>query len=143
VFPDDPFVSRRHANFFYRDGKLVVRDEGSLNGVYVRVRGTVEISPGDSFLAGEQLFRLDLNPQARPTGKRPTARTSIRRPSTRAPSAGADPSGRLARHGVCARTQSLQIGREGGDLNFPDRPLHVRRALPHRGGRGHASRSRI
>ena len=32
-FPDDPFVSPRHANFFYRDDKLVVRDESSLNGV--------------------------------------------------------------------------------------------------------------
>ena len=40
VFPDDPFISPKHANFFYRDGKLVVRDEGSLNGVYLRVRGT-------------------------------------------------------------------------------------------------------
>ena len=43
VFPDDPFISPKHANFFYRDGRLVVRDEGSLNGVYLRVRGTVEI----------------------------------------------------------------------------------------------------
>ena len=63
VFPDDPFVSPRHANFFYRDGKLVVRDEGSLNGVYIRVRGTVDMSPADTFLAGEQVFRLDLTPK--------------------------------------------------------------------------------
>ncbi|MEO8877657.1 MAG: FHA domain-containing protein, partial [Polyangiaceae bacterium] len=59
VFPDDPFVSPKHANLFYRGGKLVVRDEGSLNGVYLRVRGTVDINAGDCFLAGEQLFRLD------------------------------------------------------------------------------------
>jgi hypothetical protein len=26
VFPDDPFVSPKHANLFYRGGKLVVRD---------------------------------------------------------------------------------------------------------------------
>ena len=50
VFPDDPFISPKHANFFYRDGRLVVRDEGSLNGVYLRVRGTVEVQPGDQFL---------------------------------------------------------------------------------------------
>ena len=31
-FPDDPFISPKHANFFYRDNRLVVRDEGSLNG---------------------------------------------------------------------------------------------------------------
>lgn len=119
VFPDDPFVSPRHANFFYRDGRLVVRDEGSLNGVYIRVRGTVDISPADTFLAGEQVFRVDLTPK---------------------PSDGQDPDGtyfysspkhpspfrlnQLLQSGamgmtVCARGTSLQIGREGGDLNFP------------------------
>src|SRR6202044_1162152 len=50
VFPDDPFVSPKHANLFYRNGKLVVRDEGSLNGVFVRVRGTVEVTSGEQFL---------------------------------------------------------------------------------------------
>ena len=33
-FPDDEFISPRHANFFYRDRHLVIRDEDSLNGVY-------------------------------------------------------------------------------------------------------------
>src|SRR5512139_304209 len=32
-FPDDPFVSRRHSNFFYLDFRLFVRDDGSLNSV--------------------------------------------------------------------------------------------------------------
>ena len=63
VFPDDPFVSPRHANFFYRSGKLVVKDEGSVNGVYLRVRGAVDIAPGDFFLAGEQVFRVDATPK--------------------------------------------------------------------------------
>src|SRR5262245_14810443 len=40
-FPNDPFISERHANFIYRGDRLVVRDEGSLNGVYVRVRAPV------------------------------------------------------------------------------------------------------
>ena len=118
-FPDDPFISPKHANFFYRDNRLVVRDEGSLNGVYFRVRGAVEVSPGDTFLAGEQLFRLDPTPKA---------------------SDGADPDGtffysspkypsafrlnQILEGGaigmtVCARGSSLQIGREDGDLNFP------------------------
>jgi len=118
-FPDDPFISPKHANFFYRDSRLIVRDEGSLNGVYFRVRGSLELSPGDTFLAGEQLFRLDPTPKA---------------------SDGADPDGtffysspkypsafrlnQILEGGaigmtVCARGTSLQIGREDGDLNFP------------------------
>lgn len=118
-FPDDPFVSPRHANFFYRNGKLVVRDERSLNGVYMRVRGTVEVTPGDTFLAGEQLFRLDLNPK--PTdGAGPDGTffySSPKHPSSfrlvqilQGGSVGMT---------VCARGNALQIGREGGDLNFP------------------------
>src|SRR5204862_3124903 len=35
-FPDDPFLSPIHANFVYANNQLVVRDHGSLNGVYVR-----------------------------------------------------------------------------------------------------------
>jgi pSer/pThr/pTyr-binding forkhead associated (FHA) protein len=119
-FPDDPFISPKHANLFYRDGKLVVRDEGSLNGVFFRVRGSVEIAPGDTFIAGEQLFRLDPTPT---------------------PSDGADNDGtyfysspkyptvfrvsQILEGGslgltVCARGNTLKIGREDGDLNFPD-----------------------
>jgi len=119
VFPDDPFVSPKHANLFYRNGKLVVRDEGSLNGVFLRVRGAVDLLPGDCFLCGEQLFRFDLAP---------------------APNEGPGPDGtyfyaspkhqsnfrvtQMLQGGafgmtVCARGTSLQIGREGGDINFP------------------------
>ncbi|MGK3969851.1 FHA domain-containing protein [Sorangium sp. So ce269] len=119
VFPDDPFVSPKHANFFYRDGKLVVRDEGSLNGVYIRVRGTIDITPGDTFLAGEQLFRLDPTPRA--SDGQDTDGTffysSPKHPSpfrlTQVLQGGA------VGMTVCARGSSLQIGREGGDLNFP------------------------
>jgi hypothetical protein len=61
VFTDDPFISPRHANLFYRGGKLVVRDEGSLNGVYWRVHGTVDLAPGDQFLAGESQGPLTMD----------------------------------------------------------------------------------
>jgi pSer/pThr/pTyr-binding forkhead associated (FHA) protein len=119
VFPDDPFVSRRHANFFYRDGKLVVRDEGSLNGVYIRVRGTVDITPGDTFLVGEQLFRLETTPRAS-DGQGPDGTffySSPKHPSLFRLSQILQ--GGAIGMAVCARGNSLQIGREGGDLNFP------------------------
>lgn len=119
-FPDDEFISPRHANFFYRDRHLVIRDEDSLNGVYHRVRGSTELSPGDSFMAGDQLFQIDLSPVA---------------------SDGADPEGtyfysspkfssgfRLSQvliggavgMTVCARGSSLTVGREDCDMNFPN-----------------------
>jgi pSer/pThr/pTyr-binding forkhead associated (FHA) protein len=119
VFPDDAFVSPKHANFFYRDGKLVVRDEGSLNGVYVRVRGTVDVAPGDTFLAGEQLFRLDPTPRAS-DGQDNDGTYFYSSPKHPSPFRLAQIlQGGAIGMTVCARGTSLQIGREGGDLNFP------------------------
>jgi hypothetical protein len=122
AFPEDPFVSPKHANFFYSNGKLVVRDEQSLNGVFWRVHGSIELGPGDHFLAGEQLFRVDPTPKASdapgPDGtffySSPKQQTAFR--VTQLLQGGA--------HAMmyCARTNGMQIGREGGDLNFPSDP---------------------
>jgi pSer/pThr/pTyr-binding forkhead associated (FHA) protein len=119
VFPDDPFVSPKHANLFYRNGKLVVRDEGSYNGVFVRVRGTVEIQLGDEILTGEQLFKIEGNPKQNdgpaPDGtyfySSPKHQTFFRVTQIL--------QGGIPAMVVCARGQSLQIGREACDLNFP------------------------
>jgi pSer/pThr/pTyr-binding forkhead associated (FHA) protein len=119
VFPDDPFVSPTHADFFYRGGNLVVKDLGSVNGVYLRVRGSVEIQPTDHFLAGEQAFRFDLPPPTHDEPgedgtffySSPKHKTSFR--ITQILQGGA------FGMTVCARGTSLQVGREGGDLNFP------------------------
>jgi pSer/pThr/pTyr-binding forkhead associated (FHA) protein len=118
-FPDDPFVSPKHANFFYRDDRLVVRDEGSLNGVYYRIRGNVEIAPGDTFLAGEQLFRLDPTPKAS-DGADPDGTYFYSSPKY--PSAfrlNQILEGGAVGMTVCTRGSTIQIGREDGDLNFP------------------------
>jgi pSer/pThr/pTyr-binding forkhead associated (FHA) protein len=118
-FPDDPYVSPKHANLFYRDGKLIVRDEGSLNGVYLRVRGSIEVLPGDTFLAGEQVFRFDAAPKIvdPPDAEGTYFYTSPKYPSafriTQILQGGA--TGMT----VCARGNALQLGRENSDLNFP------------------------
>jgi pSer/pThr/pTyr-binding forkhead associated (FHA) protein/RNA polymerase subunit RPABC4/transcription elongation factor Spt4 len=119
-FPNDPFVSERHANFIYRGEKLVVRDEGSLNGVYVRVRQPVSIAPGDLFLCGEEVFRLEATPKdtAGPDPDQTYFYSSPKRPSPfrivqvlRGGSEGMV---------YCARDTSVQIGREDSEMNFPD-----------------------
>ena len=141
VFPDDPYVSPRHANLFYRNGKLVVRDEGSLNGVFWRVRGSVEVSPGDHFLAGEQLFRIEGSPRPNdgpaPDGTyfytSPKHQTQFKHlPDSR---------GRRVGHGgLRARARRSKSAAKARDLNFAGGPLHERVALQARGQR--AARSR-
>ncbi len=119
VLPDDPFVSPRHANLFYRGGKLVVRDEGSLNGVFWRVSHSVDVSVGDQFLVGEQLFRIDA---VLKSGDGPAPDGTYFYSSPKHPAQFKIVQilqGGAAAMAVCARGSGLQIGREGGDLNFP------------------------
>ena len=49
LFDRDNWVSPLHATFYYRDdGKLMIRDEASLNGVFLRIKGAATIQPGNT-----------------------------------------------------------------------------------------------
>ena len=58
-FPSDPFVSPRHARVQPSEGGVYVVDLGSRNGVYLRLTEPTPVYPGDLFLLGNQLLRLD------------------------------------------------------------------------------------
>jgi FHA domain-containing protein len=122
VFPDDPFISPRHANLFYRSGRLVVRDEGSTNGVFWRVRGTVDLAPDDYLLAGEQLFRIEGPPRPNDgPGADGTYFYSSPKHQTRFKVIQFLQGGAPGM-AVCAKGNSVQIGREGGEMNFAGDP---------------------
>jgi pSer/pThr/pTyr-binding forkhead associated (FHA) protein len=124
LFPDDPLLSPRHANFVYKDGKLHVRDEGSTNGVFVRIIRPMMVDSGAHFLVGEQLLRVESCPPE--TVPVPDADGTYFYGSPKRPSklmltqllAGGQP-GMIFR----ARDDSLSIGREQNDINFPDDPF--------------------
>ena len=124
VFPDDPFLSPTHANFFYRANQLVVRDEGSVNGVFIRIRGTSEVGFDARVLVGEQVLQIQEslgNEGDQPADDGTYFFASPRRPSRlRIVQAlrGGDT-------GLAFRAPSdvVSIGREGNDINFPDDPF--------------------
>jgi pSer/pThr/pTyr-binding forkhead associated (FHA) protein len=62
VFTGDPFMSRRHAalNRNPATGNFTLRDLGSSNGTFVRLRGKVQLKAGDHLRIGQQLFRFDI-----------------------------------------------------------------------------------
>jgi pSer/pThr/pTyr-binding forkhead associated (FHA) protein len=60
VFPDDGYVSSRHATLTRRDGILFLEDLNSSNGTYLRIEGPTELTDGDLLLMGQQLFRIGL-----------------------------------------------------------------------------------
>jgi len=61
-FPDDEFMSRRHARIASRDGTFELVDEGSSNGTYIRLRGERVLEAGDRLRLGDQLFRYEPMP---------------------------------------------------------------------------------
>lgn len=58
VLADDPYVSPRHARLMWTEGRWVVRDLGSTNGVYARVQGAVPLESGDLILLGLQVLQF-------------------------------------------------------------------------------------
>jgi len=60
VLFDDPYVSPRHARIVEREGKWLVQDLHSTNGIYVRLRGRKTLESGDLILLGSQVLQFQL-----------------------------------------------------------------------------------
>lgn len=124
LFPEDMLLSPRHANFFSRDTKLFVRDEGSRNGVFLRICNPVQMESGDTFLVGEQLLRVELSQDDAPV--KPDADGTYFYGSPRRPChfkvvqvLRGGTVGLVSR----ARSEHITMGRENNDLNFPQDPF--------------------
>jgi len=62
VLPDEPFCHPREATVRYRSGRLWLHDFEAGNGVFLRIKAPVELGPGDEFIVGDQLLRIERNP---------------------------------------------------------------------------------
>jgi len=122
LFTEDKWLSPKHANFVYEDGNLVVRDEKSINGVFIGLRGSTPVQPGVVFMAGEQLFRVedvaayDDNPEADGTYFFASPRVESNFRVVQVLEGGGD--GMI----VHAKDNAVVVGREGCDMNFPNDP---------------------
>jgi pSer/pThr/pTyr-binding forkhead associated (FHA) protein len=124
LFEEDRFLSPVHANFYYRFGTLMVRDEGSVNGVYIRIKGTVAVHFGDRVLVGEQMLEVQETPEStvpEPIDDGTYFFGSPRRPAyfrvvqiLRGGGVG---------FAYRADSPVTSIGREGNDIDFPDDPF--------------------
>jgi len=59
LFAHDGFLSPLHAKVELDRGVFWLVDAGSRNGAYLRIRSAEAVYPGDLFLVGHQLFRLE------------------------------------------------------------------------------------
>ncbi len=120
LFPDDATVSPTHCTFFYKDGRLMVKDEGSANGTFVRVTTPIALKSDDHFIAGEQVFIYEdgrtVEANADEEGTfffgTPIAHWYFKLTQVL--------QGGKPGNVFCARKARVLIGREGTDFNFPD-----------------------
>ncbi len=58
LFPEDGYVSGAHCELAIRDGRVYIKDLGSSNGTFLRVRESRNVPSGSLMLMGQQLFRV-------------------------------------------------------------------------------------
>ncbi len=58
VLGGDPYVCPRHARVYRTDGRLLIQDLGSINGVFLRIRERVRLRDGDRILCGLHLLEV-------------------------------------------------------------------------------------
>lgn len=121
--PGEPFCHPEEAELTFEDGRLWLEDLEGGNGVFLRIRTPVELSPGDEFVVGDQLLRIETNPFP---NDGPDPDPTYFYSSPKWPS-----SFRIVQVfeggalGAClvARGNTLQVGAAIGELLFPDDPL--------------------
>jgi hypothetical protein len=132
-FADDPYLAARHVRFLphaKEAGKVVVRALDSVNGVYVRVQGSCDLAPGDQFIVGKELLRFE--PLAAEEREAPSLVEHGVRLFGSAPR---ESWGRLRQLTIAGTTRDvwhltrpeLVLGREEGDVTFPDDEFMSRR----------------
>jgi pSer/pThr/pTyr-binding forkhead associated (FHA) protein len=129
VFGDDPYLASRHARLVVQNGRVIVRPLDGINGVFVRV-SSCELSSGDSFLVGKELLRYE--PLAADERELPPLVEHGVRIFGSAPR---EAWGRLRQLTIAGTTRDvwhltrpeLVLGREEGDVTFPDDEFMSRR----------------
>jgi pSer/pThr/pTyr-binding forkhead associated (FHA) protein len=132
ILPEDPYISPRHLRFTRKDGRWHVRDLGSLNGAYLRIREPRPLVDSDLLLVGLQVLRFEAVNDAEQGLGPATQHGTLLFGSPILP--------RFAR--LCQRTvegvtrnvfhlhrEETVIGRESGDIVFTDDPFLSRRHL--------------
>jgi pSer/pThr/pTyr-binding forkhead associated (FHA) protein len=125
TFPDDTFMSPMHARLEQSGDRFSIVDVGSRNGVYLRVSGTASVYPGDLFMVGHQLLRLESVPHS-PVESPPDVDGTYEFGTPLQPAWGRlvlIGRGGLAGDVYHLRASEVVFGRESGDVVFPGDPF--------------------
>jgi len=119
VFASDLYLSPRHATFAFDGNQLTVRDEDSLNGIYLRIDRDVptELREGAIFRIGQELIRFNvIAPTANPDNVEIMGSPNPGYVGRLSLVIGRSTTG----NAFPIPPQGLHLGRERGDLIFPE-----------------------
>lgn len=120
IFAGDSYLSPKHATFRQQSGRISIKDEGSLNGVYKKlVRDVpVELKPNDMFRIGQEIIKFEpLTPlPASPDGVERLGSPSKGYVGRIALVIGRDVTG----NAFPIPETGVHLGRERGDVLFPE-----------------------
>lgn len=114
---EDAYLDRKHGNLTPTDEGVRVEDFDSLNGIFVKLDGRVELRDGDQFRVGQELLLYEDLPEPTPTPEG-TERMGSPNPGYWGRlSLLVDPD--AASEAYPIEGDGIQIGREDGDITFP------------------------
>jgi hypothetical protein len=118
IFENDGYLSPTHAEIIVGVTQAVVRDLGSLNGVFVKMTEEEEILPGQVFRIGQELLRFDLvnPPDPMPDGTEVMGSPNPGYWGKITVIIGKEVDGSA----FPLLGESITLGRERGEINFPD-----------------------
>jgi pSer/pThr/pTyr-binding forkhead associated (FHA) protein len=120
IFAGDSYLSPRHATFSARGSKIFVKDEVSLNGVYVKLapEQPIELQSGDVFRIGQEIIRFEVlaPPAAASDGVERLGSPSKGYVGRMSLLTGRDTTG----NAYPIPENGIHIGRERGDILFPE-----------------------
>ena len=120
IFAGDSYLSPRHATFTLKGGKLSVRDESSLNGIYRKLKreDPIILNFTDVFRIGQEIMRIETLNTVAPTadGVERLGSPSKGYVARLALITGRDTSG----NAFPIPEAGLHLGRERGDILFPE-----------------------
>ncbi len=120
IFSSDSYLSQRHATFRQAGGKLFLKDEASLNGVYKKLSRDlpVEVRPNDIFRIGQEIVRYEVleAPAPSPDGVERLGASPKGFAGRLALVTGRDTTG----NSFLVPDVGMHMGRERGEVLFPE-----------------------
>ncbi|MCX4242369.1 FHA domain-containing protein [Paraliomyxa miuraensis] len=114
---EDAYLDNDHGALTPEPNGIRAEDHGSLNGIYVKIHGRVEIQNGDQFRVGQELLHYEDLPEPTPTDDG-TERMGSPNPGYWGRlSLLVEPT--VASQAFAIEGEGLTIGREHGDITFP------------------------